>query len=104
MYAVLLSEGFQAKENEDGDPTKSSHETYARTADCDLAGNALRVCREDWTVSEHRAASLAGSTSACSTDFRKQQGRGIHEPLQNRAQDISRGFCGCRRAQKFARK
>src|SRR6266436_1501055 len=98
MYAMLLSEGFQAKENEDGDPTKSSHETYARTADCDLAGNVLCVCREGWTVSEHCAASLARSTSACSTDFRTQQSRGIHEPLQNRAQDISRGRFGCCRA------
>src|SRR5882762_3694510 len=79
---------FWAKENEDGDPTKSSHETFARTADCYLAGNALRVCRENWTVSEHCAASLAGGSSTCSTDFRRQQSYGIHEPLQDRAQDI----------------
>src|SRR5258708_21500052 len=96
VQTVLFSEGFKAKEEQDGNFTKSPHETFARTRDCDLAGNSLRLCRENWALSKHCTASLARIASTCSADFRTQQNHWIYDPLQSRAKDISRrcfGFC-----------
>src|SRR6266446_5753497 len=95
---------FKAKEKQDGNPTKSPDETYARTADCDVAGNALRLYRENWTLSKYRAPSLARSASTCSGDFGTQQNHRIHEPLQSRGKALSRRCFACRRTQKFAGK
>src|SRR5438309_5121451 len=80
-----------------GDTTESGDEAYARTGDCYLAGDALRVRGEDRSVYEHRASSLERSASACCRSFRTEQDHRVHEPVQSRSPDLSRGlFAGCR--------
>src|SRR6266403_3086010 len=61
MRAAVSSKTFLGKGETNGNARKSAWETNRRTRRWDLAGDALCVCREGWTVSEHCAPSLAGS-------------------------------------------
>jgi len=47
---------------------KKPDEAYARTRDRELAGNALRFHRENWTLPEHLHHKPGKTASACSGD------------------------------------
>src|SRR5260221_2635142 len=78
------------------------YEPHARTRNRDLARNALRFPRENWTFSEYRSPSLARIASTYFRNFRTQQNHGIPELLQSAAQDLSRGGLARSRAGKVA--
>src|ERR1700693_3705549 len=101
MQAVLLSLCLQWEEKQNGDSAKSPDETYARTRGCDLARNALRLYRENWTLSKHCTASMARTAPTGSGNFRTQQNHGIYEPVQDRAKGLSRRCFPCRGTQNF---